>query len=216
MVFFERLNADYRARARDTEYHDGEVRYDYLRLNCAKTIGSAFRYGAGYKDLDVTSAAILSGRRVVAALNANIPTEMAMKIIREWDARGYNLDAVLYRKYERSPYVEPRDEEKVAFRDLPNRFPSVLSRDFLKDQGEYRDFDNLYAMYLLYNLATYSVTVDVSSQRLVIDRFKKPTAYPVASRLAYDSAKADSENYSSGARFRAQGTRVGETEPATN
>ncbi len=215
-AFFARLNADYRARARDTEYHDGEVRYDYLRLNCAKTIGSAFRFGAGYKDLDVTSAAILSGRRVVAALNANIPTEMAMKIIREWDARGYNLDAVLYRKYKGSPYVEPRDEEKVAFADLPDRFPSVLSRDFLKDQGEYRDFDNLYAMYLLYNLATYSVTVDPAAQRLVIDRFKKPMAYPVAAQLAFESAKSDSENYGRGARFRAQGTRVGETEPAAN
>jgi hypothetical protein len=38
-AYFQRINDDYRARARNTEYHDGEVKYDYLRLNCAKTIG---------------------------------------------------------------------------------------------------------------------------------------------------------------------------------
>ena len=51
-AFFRRINDDYHRRARDTEYHDREVKYDYLRLNCAKTIGSAFRYGAGYRDLE--------------------------------------------------------------------------------------------------------------------------------------------------------------------
>ena len=60
-AFFTRINDDYHKRASNTEYHDGEIRYDYLRLNCAKTIGSAFRLGAGYKDLDVTSARLLSG-----------------------------------------------------------------------------------------------------------------------------------------------------------
>ena len=38
-AFFKRINDDYRSRAANTEYHDGEIRYDYLRLNCAKTIG---------------------------------------------------------------------------------------------------------------------------------------------------------------------------------
>jgi hypothetical protein len=46
-AFFQRINDDYRRQARDTEYHDGEVKYDYLRLNCAKTIGAGFRFGAG-------------------------------------------------------------------------------------------------------------------------------------------------------------------------
>jgi hypothetical protein len=31
---------------------------------------------------------------VVAAANANIPTEMAMKLLGQWDARGYGLDVV--------------------------------------------------------------------------------------------------------------------------
>ncbi len=90
--YFGRINDDYHRRARNTEYHDGEIKYDYLRLNCAKTIGSAFRYhGAGYLhgELDVSAPRLLSGRRIVAAANANLPTEMALKLIDEWNARGY-------------------------------------------------------------------------------------------------------------------------------
>ena len=62
-AFFSRLNDDYHKRAGKTEYHDEEIKYDYLRLNCAKTIGAAFKLGAGYKDLEVKSAKILSGRQ---------------------------------------------------------------------------------------------------------------------------------------------------------
>ena len=138
-AFFGRINDDYHQRVRKTEYHDAEIKYDYLRLNCAKTIGTAFKLGAGYKDLEVTSAKILSGRPLVAAANANIPTEMAMKLVKAWDARGYGLDVVLYKKYVGSTYVDPHENEKVAFKDLPNRFPSVLSRDFRREQGQYED-----------------------------------------------------------------------------
>ena len=42
-AFFERINDDYRDRARNTEYHDREVKYDYLRFNCAKSIGAGFK-----------------------------------------------------------------------------------------------------------------------------------------------------------------------------
>ncbi len=101
-AFFKRINDDYHNQATNTEYHDREIRYDYLRLNCAKTIGAGFKYGAGYKDLEITSATFLSGRRVVAAANANIPTEMAMKLLKEWNARGYGLDVIMYKKYEGS------------------------------------------------------------------------------------------------------------------
>ena len=80
-AFFGRINDDYHNRIRKTEYHDREIKYDYMHLNCAKTIGSAFKHGAGYKDLEVTSAKLLPARtRLVAAVNANIPTEMAMKL----------------------------------------------------------------------------------------------------------------------------------------
>lgn len=215
-AYFRRINDDFHRQARNTEYHRGEVRYDYLRLNCAKTIGAAFRYGAGYKDLEVTSARVLSGRRVAAAANANIPTEMAVKLLREWGARGYGMDVVLYKKYGRSTYVDPLEEEKVAFKDLPNRFPSVLSLDFRREQGAYKDFDNLFAMYLLYNLGRYSVRVNEQTLRLEIEKEKEPMTYAEAAELANRSARADSRNFRRGVLFRPLGTRIGETPDNTH
>jgi hypothetical protein len=209
-AFFKRINDDYHHRVARTEYHDNEIRYDYLRFNCAKAIGAGFKHGAGYNELEVTSAALLSRRTVVAAANANIPTEMALKLLKEWNARGYGLDVVLYRKYEGSTYVDPHDDEQVAFKDLPNRFPSVLSRDFRKEQGRYEDFDNLFAMYLLYNLGKYSIRVNGETMQLEIETSKHPMAYPEAARLATQSARSDGENFRRRVRFRPQGTGIGE------
>jgi hypothetical protein len=208
--FFARVNTDFQRRAKDTAYHDGEVKYDYLRLNCAKTIGAAFRHGAGYEDLEVTAARFLPRRRIAAALNANIPTEMALKLLAAWHARGYAMETVFYRKYAGSPWVDPLEEEKVAFRDLPNRFPSVLSRDFRREAGEYEDYDNLFAMYLFYNLARHGVRIDGPARRLEIERTKEPLAYPEAARLAAASAGSDSERYGRREAFRPEGTRIGE------
>jgi len=210
-AYFQRINDDYHNRARNTEYHQGEVRYDYLRLNCAKTIGAAFKYGAGYKELDVTSAKLFSGRKLVAAANANIPTEMAIKLIAEWNSRGYGLDVVWYGKYGSSTYIDPHEEEKVAFKDLPNRFPSVLSRDFRKEQDHYEDVDNLFAMYLLYNLSKHRVRVNDETKLLEIDRSKEPMPYPEAAEVAAKSAKSDSENLQRGVKFRPMGKEIGDT-----
>jgi hypothetical protein len=209
-AYFRRINDDYHNRARDTEYHQGEVRYDYLRLNCAKTIGAGFKYGAGYRDLDVTSASFLSRRKVVAAANANIPTEMAMKLLKEWNARGYRLDVVWYRKYDGSTYVDPHEEEKVAFKDLPNRFPSVLSRDFRKEQDRYEDPDNLFAMYVLYNMGKYSVRVNDRTKLLEIGVSKHPMPYPEAALLAAKSAQTDSENLRRHLQSPSSGRAIGE------
>ena len=209
-AFFERINDDYHNRVRYPEYHNGEVRYDYLRLNCAKTIGAAFKYGAGYQDLDVTSAKLLSGRRVAAAANANIPTEMAMKLLARWNERGYRLDVVWYKKYEGSTYVDPHEEEKVAFKDLPNRFPSVLSSDFRKEQDHYEDIDNLFAMYLLYNLGKYRVRVNDETKLVEIDKSQEPMPYPEAAEVATRSAMSDSENFGRHLQFQRQGTEIGE------
>jgi hypothetical protein len=212
-AFFDRINDDYRRQARDTEYHDGEVKYDYLRLNCAKAIGAGFRFGAGYQDLEVTSAPILSRRKLVAAANANIPTEMAMKLVEAWHARGYGLDVVLYQKFSGSTYVDLDTE--LAFKDLPNRFPSVLSRDFRREQGRYEDFDNLYAAYLLYNLAKYSVKVNEATRLLEINNRKTPMAYKEAAALAQRDALADSENYLRGLPVTPKGTGVEDTPGST-
>jgi hypothetical protein len=208
-AFFSRINDDYHGRASKTEYHDREIRYDYLHLNCAKTIGSGFRYGAGYEGLEVTSAAVLPARtRAVAAANANIPTEMAMKLLKEWNARGYGLDVVLYKKYQGSTFVDPHEDGKVAFKDLPNRFPSVLSRDFRKEQGRYEDADNLFAMYVLFNMGRYSVRVDGGTLRLEIERHKTPMAYPEAAELALQNARSDSEGFGRRQPFRPKGTEI--------
>ncbi|RDK07674.1 hypothetical protein [Cupriavidus lacunae] len=215
-AYFRRINDDYHRRARNTEYHAGQIKYDYLRLNCAKTIGAAFKFGAGYKDLKVTGAKVLSGRRVVAAATANIPTEMAMKLIEEWGKRGYGMDVVLYKKYGGSTYVDPRADKKVAFKDLPNRFPSVLSLDFRREEGAYRDFDNLFAMYLLYNLGKYSVRVNERSMLLEIEKEKDPMTYPEAAKLATRNARSDSENFRRHILFRPRGTKIGETPENTH
>jgi hypothetical protein len=207
-AYFDRINDDYRSRARRTEYHDEEVRYDYLRLNCAKTIGSAFRFGAGYQDLEVTSAKLLSRRPVVAAANANVPNEMAMKLLDEWDSRGYGLDVVLYRKYAGSTYVDPHEQEKIAFKDLPDRFPSVLSRDFRKEQGRYEDVDNLFAMYLLHNLARYRVRLNDDTKLLEIEEDKRPMAFRDAVGLARRDAREDSESYRRRATFTPKGAAI--------
>jgi hypothetical protein len=209
-AFMQRINEDYHARARNTEYHEREVKYDYLRLNCAKTIGSAFRYGAGYTELDVPSAGLLSGRRLLAVANANIPTEMAMKLLEQWNLRGYRMDAVFYRKFPGSTYVDPLDGPKVAFKDLPNRFPSVLSPDFRSEQDEYKDPDNLFVMYLLYNLARYAVQVNEQTRLLEIAQTKTPLAYADAVRLAADAARSDSEDYGRRVTFQPKGTRIGD------
>ena len=210
VAFFKRIDDDYRNRAGKTEYHDGEIVYDYMNLNCAKTIGAAFKYGAGYKALEVKSGPVWSKRKVKAALNANIPTEMAMKLLKEWNARGYGMDVVLYKKYNGSTYVDPHEEEKVAFKDLPDRFPSVLSLDFRKEQGHYEDFNNLFAMYLLYNMGKYSVRVNDETKLLEIEKSKNPTAYPEAAKLAAQSARSDSENFRHRSKFRPKGTAIGE------
>ena len=215
-AYFRRINDDYHRQARNTEYHDGKIQYDYMHLNCAKTIGAAFRFGAGYQDLEVTGAKLLSRRRVVAAATANIPTEMAIKLVKAWDKRGYGMDVVLYEKYGRSTYVDPHDEEQVAFKDLPNRFPSVLSRDFRREEGAYEDFDNLFAMYLLDNMGKYSVRVNGQTKLLEVEKNKHPMVYPEAAELASRSAKADSDNFRLRLPFQPRGKRIGEAADNTH
>ena len=216
VAYFNRINDDYHQQSSNTEYHDREIKYDYMHLNCAKTIGVAFKFGAGYEDLEISGVRLFSRVRVVAAANANIPTEMAMKLIEEWDKRGYGLDVVLYKKYSASTYIDPHEEEQVMFKDLPNRFPSVLSRDFRREQGAYEDFDNLYAMYLLYNMGKYSVLLNERTKLLATEKSKNPMPYPGAAELAKRSAKSDSAKYRRHLLFKPKGTRIGETADNTH
>ena len=105
------------------------------------------------------------------------------------------MDAVLYRKYEGSPWIDPHEEEKIAFKDLPDRFPSVLSRDFRREQGEYEDYDNLYAIDLFRNLGRYVVRANAATKELEVERAANPMAYAEAAELAARSAKDESAGF---------------------
>ena len=102
-----------------------------------------------------------------------------------------------YRKYEGSTYVDPHEEEKVAFKDLPNRFPSVLSSDFRKEQDQYEDIDNLFAMYLLYNLSKHRVRVNDETKLLEIDKTRIPMAYPEAAGACHPKREGRQRKLSS-------------------
>jgi hypothetical protein len=90
----------------------------------------------------------------------------------------------------------------------------VLSRDFRRDHGRYEDPDNLFAMYLLYNLGRYRVQIDERTLRLELTDPKAPLPYAEAERLAAEAASFDSAQYGSQSKFIPKGTRIGE-DPAT-
>jgi hypothetical protein len=90
----------------------------------------------------------------------------------------------------------------------------VLSRDFRRDQGQYEDPDNLFAMYLLYNLGRYRVRIDEQTLRLELSEPKAPLRYAEAEALAAEAALFDSDQYRSRSKFIPRGTRIAE-DPAT-
>ena len=206
-AYFARMNDDFHGFARDPQYHRGEVKYGYMDLNCAKTIGSAFRYGAGYDRVEIREAPRLAARKAKAALNANTPSEMAMQLMRELAARGYRMDVILYRKCLESPYVDPHDEEAAAFKSLPNRFPSAISLDFRNDERHYEDYDNLYAMYLMRNMLRTVVTVDAATHKLSVTT-RDAAPYPEAAMRAAADAESDSRNFLRRLLFPARGQRI--------
>jgi len=193
--FFKRLNDDYARHASVTDYHSGDISYDYMNLNCAKTIGAAFKHGAGYGELVVRDPLPLSALvRAIAAVSANIPTEMALKLVEQWNARGYTMDVVLYKKWPHSRWVDPHDEPKLAFAALPDRFPSVLSLDYRADAGHYEDEDNLYAMFLLRYLGRWGLTIDEDSQELKLLTGTATLPYAQAAQRARSQAVEQSKN----------------------
>ncbi len=209
-AYLEKMNSDYHERKEKTEYHQEEIKYGYLNLNCAKTIGSAFKFGAQYKSIKIEKPTFFKWSTISTAINSNVPTEMAMKLMNAWDQRGYKMDTVLYKKYEQSNYVDPHEEEKIAFKHLPDRFPSVLSRDFLNDQGKFQDYDNLYAMYLLYNLGRHSIYINPNNQLLEFEVSKTAMPFAEAKKQAQKSAKSDYKNYRRNIDFLPSGLQLGQ------
>jgi hypothetical protein len=215
-AFFHRLNDDFHARKANTDYHDGPIVYGYMDLNCAKTVALAFKHGAGFKGVSIKGEGLLSKLNIVSATNANLPTETALEIVKICAKRGYRFDVVLYKKWDGSTYVNPRDEDDRMYKDLPNRFPSVLSLDYLEEQGRYEDYDNLYAMYLFYNLGRYSIVLDGATRQLTVEARKEPDAYEPAKKKAHESATRDKKHRLRRVVFRAWGIKLdGEVDNTT-
>lgn len=204
VAFFERLNDDYRKDLPKTEYHDGRILYGYMDLNCAKTVGAAFRHGAGYTDVKLKGNGALAGLNPVKALKANLPMAIAMKVVTAWAKRGYAMDTVMYKKWEGSTFVD--DSLKTTFAELPNRFPSFLSLDYAEGETHYEDYDNLLAMNLLVNMGRHSIELDGASQEL-----KVTTVEPMPHARALEQASADASKDSKAfvrRIFRAWGVRL--------
>ena len=206
--FFQRLNSDFHARKQNTDYHYSPIVYGYMKLNCAKTIGLAFKYGAGFYDLPIKGTSFWSRLNPFAATKANIPTEMAMKLIKACAERNCTFDVVLYKKWTGSTYIDPLEGNGKMFKDLPNRFPSVLSLDYMENQGSYEDYHNLLAMYLLYYLGRYSIVLNGETRRLEIEGKKEPDAYAAALYKADQSAGKDKKHFLRRLVFRAWGIKL--------
>jgi hypothetical protein len=144
----------------------------------------------------------------LAATKANLPTETAIEIIESCAKRGYRFDVVLYKKWDGSTYINPKEADDGMYKDLPNRFPSVLSLDYVEDQGHYEDYDNLFAMSLLYNMGRYSIVLDGISRQLRIEARKEPDPYPVAKEKARQSAREDKKHVLRRVIFRAWGIKL--------
>jgi hypothetical protein len=207
-VFFHRLNDDFRARKSKTAYHHGPIVYGYMDLNCAKTMALAFKHGANVTDLPIKGTSFLSKLNILRSSKANLPTDTALNIVKECAKRGYRFDVVLYKKWEGSTYINPQDEDGLMYKDLPNRFPSVLSLDYREDQGHYEDYRNLYAMYLLYNLGRYSIVLDDATRQLKVEARKEPDSYETAKEKARESATKDKKHLLRRLLFRTWGIKL--------
>jgi hypothetical protein len=206
--FFQRLNSDFHARKQSTDYHRSPIVYEYMDLNCAKTVGLAFKYGAGLDDLPIKGTSFWSRFNPFSATKANLPTEMALQLIESFAERNCTFDVVLYKKWVGSTYVDPLEGSGMMYKDLPNRFPSVLSLDYMENQGSYEDYNNLFAMYLLYYLGRCSIVLNGETRRLEIEQKKEPDGYATARLKAEESARKDKKHFLRRLLFRAWGVKL--------
>lgn len=103
-----------------------------------------------------------------------------------------SYSTVLYKKFEHSEYYD--QELKMKFKDLPNRFPSFKSLDFFNGSTAYEAYDNLRVMHLLYHLGRYSLVIDPTTRKLLVENSAEPKGYLEAFNLASDEAYSKSKN----------------------
>ena len=191
-AFYQRLNEDYKNQVSGTDYHYGDVVYDYMKLNCAKSVAQALKFGAGYKAIQVKGNHFLSSLPGANYIYSHTPTATTMNIMAVLAKSGVSFSVVLYKKFGGSEFFD--DELGMKFKDLPNRFPSSKSLDFFNGSKEYESYENLKAMHLLYHMGRYSLIIDDSTRELLIEHSSEPKAYQDALKLASKEGYSRSKN----------------------
>ena len=190
--FYQRLNEDYRAQKSNTEYQRGAVVYDYMNLNCAKSVAQALRYGAGIKDIRIKGNHVFNALPGAKYLFAHTPTSTTLQILEVLAERGVKMDAILYRRNEESTFMN--DDPAIPFHQLPNRFPSVKSLDFFNGSTQFEDWDNLYAMNLFYQLGSAAFSLPDQAHGVILEKEKPALSYEEARQVEKDQADNDSKN----------------------
>jgi len=190
--FYRKVNQDYRERRDDTEYLNSEVVYDYMNFNCAKSVAIALKHGGGVQNIKVKGNHILGNTPYLKLLFAHTPTSTTMNIIKAAQKKNWDVSVVLYKRFEGSEFID--QEHQSAFKDLPNRFPSHKSLDYFQGSSNFEDWDNLYAMNLLFELGKYSFGISANEQRIFLEKHKEPTPLAQAIPLAKKAASKKSKN----------------------
>jgi hypothetical protein len=138
---------------------------------------------------------------------------MAMKLMKEWKRAATRWTSSSTGNTRARPYVDPHDEEKSRVQGPSQPLSLGLSRDFRRDQGEYKDYDNLFAMYLLYNLGKYKRARERGDEApRNRQRGKLPLQYTQAAELPERSAKSDSHDFQRGVPFVPKGAPIGQSQ----
>ena len=199
-AFFQRVNDDYHDRAQEhgLPRPRGQVRLPAVQLR-QDASASGFKLGAGYKDLEVESARASRGTEGGGGGQCQHSHRDGDEAPDEWNARGYGLDVVLYRKYAGSTYVDPHEEEKVAFKDLPTgslpccRATSARSRDSTRTRQPLRD-----VRLLQHRQVPRAVN---GATKLPRSRRQGPMAYPEGRRACHAERRGGQRELPSGLPF---------------
>ncbi|MCO4782856.1 MAG: hypothetical protein KC646_11080 [Candidatus Cloacimonetes bacterium] len=208
--FYKEINDDYRNKRSDTRYHRGDIVYNYMNLNCAKSVAQALRFGAKFSDIKVKGNSLASYIPGSKYLLSHVPTKTSLNIMQVLDKENKSFDVVLYKKYEGSDFLD-HDQPDLKFKQLPNRFPSVKSLDFYSGSTNFEDYDNLYAMNLFFYLGKYSIQIN-AEQNAEFSKQKEAMSYDQARISAKKKAKSSSKHFTR-RLFRKMGIRL---TPATN
>ncbi|PCJ18974.1 MAG: hypothetical protein COB02_09580 [Candidatus Cloacimonadota bacterium] len=191
--FYKEINQDFHDKKSKTRYERGEVVYDYMKLNCAKSVAQALHFGANFKKIKIKGNTIISAIPGSKYILSHVPTQTTLDIMKKLNKKGKTFDVILYKKYENSEFAD-HDHPDQKFKDLQNRFPSVKSLDFYSGSTEFEDYDNLFAMNLFYELGKYSIHISNISHAAEFSKEKEAMSYKEALKIAKKKATASSKS----------------------